>query len=89
MLVNGFFILHAHVARAGRVVHRPAALLVEDDGHARLGTATHHARQALQHATQFGHFAPDPGIEMANVVDNRSVEFLHRAAAFPPLEVLH
>ena len=89
VFVDGFFVLHSHIARTFGIVQRPAVLLVEDDRHPGLGTAADHPRQACQHLAQARHFTPDAGIQMTHVVDNRAVEFLHRPAAFTPLEVLH
>ena len=89
VLIHGFFVLQAHIARACGIVHRPAALLVKDNGHPRLGAATRHHRQTRQHIAQLAHLTPDAGIQMPHMVDNCPVELLYRAAAFTPLEILH
>lgn len=89
MFVNGFSYSIPMLRGPSASSQRPAILLVEDNRHPCLRATPDHPRQALKHFAQTRHFAPDTRIKMPHVVDNRPVEFLHRTAAFTPLEVLY
>ena len=89
VFINGIFILHPEITRALRIIQRPAVLLVKNNRHFGVGTTANHARQAAEHLSQPADFAADAGIQVPDVVNDRAVEFLHRATALTPLKVLN
>ena len=82
-------IAHPGVARALRVLQRPAVLPVEDEGRLLLLLRPGDAGEVAKRLPDLHRLLKDAVVLAPVVADDRAMELLGRTAALPPLEVEH